>query len=202
MVKAEWDGAHGQSRHILLSELSSMSTVIFKFFGTVSVFRKLHRDTDIFIECLSPSIMIPEHRLAVLFDQVKQSQIASCIYHNSEASPSLYSDHRCDRDNFPLEVVAELHEHSNEVWFVEFSHDGTKLASCGADGKVLIWDLETFKVLHTLSMHEGHAPPNHEDGVCSSAWSPDDATIVTCSMDRRARLWSTEVSLLHILFRD
>jgi len=26
MIKAEWDGAHGQSRHILLSELSSKST--------------------------------------------------------------------------------------------------------------------------------------------------------------------------------
>jgi hypothetical protein len=26
MAKAKWDGAHGQSRHILLSELSSKST--------------------------------------------------------------------------------------------------------------------------------------------------------------------------------
>lgn len=41
--KAEWDGAHGQSRQQLLSELSKL---------------------------ISPSVMIPEHRLAVLLQQV------------------------------------------------------------------------------------------------------------------------------------
>lgn len=133
--------------------------------------------------------MIPEHRLAVLLNQVKQSQIASCVYHNTETSPSLYFDHHCDRENFPLEVVAELREHTNEVWFIEFSHDGTRLASCGAEGKVLIWDTQTFKVLHKLA--------DHTEGVCSAAWSPDDNMIVTCSKDRQAILWNTEVSLLH-----
>lgn len=137
-------------------------------------------------ECLSPSLMVPEHRLAVLLDQVKQSRIANCLYHNTEISSSLYSDHRCDRDNFPLEVAAELHQHSSEVWFVAFSHDGTRLVSCGAEGKALIWDMQSLQVVHTL--------PDHTQGVCFASWSPDDKMIITCSKDRYARLWDTEVS--------
>ncbi|KFY48133.1 hypothetical protein V495_01585 [Pseudogymnoascus sp. VKM F-4514 (FW-929)] len=161
MIKAEWDGAHGQSRHILLSELS---------------------------KCLSPSLMVPEHRLAVLLDQVKQSRIANCLYHNTEVSSSLYSDHRCDRENFPLEVAAELHQHTSEIWFIAFSHDGTRLVSCGAEGTALIWDMQTLQVIHTLS----HTLPEHTQGVCFASWSPDDSMLITCSMDRYARLWDTE----------
>ncbi|OBT85890.1 hypothetical protein VE02_04492 [Pseudogymnoascus sp. 03VT05] len=161
MVKAEWDGAHGQSRHILLSELS---------------------------KCLSPSLMVPEHRLAVLLDQVKQSRIANCLYHNTEISSSLYSDHHCERENFPLEVAAELHQHSSEVWFVDFSHDGTRLVSCGAEGKALIWDMQSLQVVHTL--------PDHTQGVCFASWSPDDKMVITCSKDRYARLWDTETGQL------
>lgn len=136
--------------------------------------------------CLSPSLMVPEHRLAVLLDQVKQSRIANCLYHNTEVSSSLYSDHRCDREHFPLEVAAELHQHTSEVWFVDFSHDGTRLVSCGAEGKALIWDMQSLQVLHTL--------PDHTQGVCFASWSPDDKMLITCSKDRYARLWDTEVS--------
>jgi WD40 repeat protein len=129
--------------------------------------------------------MIPEHRLAVLLHQVKQSQIAACIYHNTELSPSLYSDHMCDRNKFPLRVVRELTRHSGEVWNVEFSHDGTRLASCGVDGIAVIYDVGTFEVIHVLA--------DHEKGVGSLAWSPDDTMLVTCSWDKQARLWNTEV---------
>lgn len=169
MKKASWDGAHGDSRHHLLSELS---------------------------RCLSPSVMIPEHRLAVLLDQVKKAQVANCFYHNTIKSPSLYCDHRCDRENFPLKVEVELQGHTGEVWFIEFSHDGSRLASCDADGKVLIWDLQTLKVLQTLSMQEGNTSGSRGEGVCSAAWSPDDKYIVSCSMDNRARLWNSETGQL------
>lgn len=145
------------------------------------------------IECLSPSLMVPEHRLAVLLDQVKQSRIANCLYHNTEISSSLYSDHRCDRENFPLEIAAELHQHSSEVWFVAFSHDGTRLVSCGAEGKALIWDMQSLQVMHTL--------PDHTQGVCFASWSPDDKMIITCSKDRYARLWDTEVSNSNLSLR-
>ncbi len=132
--------------------------------------------------------MIPEHRLAILLQQVKQAQISNCIYHNTETSPSLYSDHQCDRNNFPLRVVLELDRHTGEVWHIQFSHDGSKLATCGQDGTAIIYDVPSFDVLHTLGEHEA--------GVCSVSWSPDDSMIVTCSIDHRARLWNTHVSYL------
>ena len=130
--------------------------------------------------------MLPEHRLAILLQQVKQNQIANCLYHNTATSPSLYQDHTCDRNNFPVRTVIELTKHNNEVWDVQFSHDGTKLASCGGDGSVIIYEVGTWTVLQNLA--------DHEEGVGSCAWSPDDSMIVTCSQDKRARLWNAHVS--------
>jgi WD40 repeat protein len=139
-----------------------------------------------FLECISPSVMLPEHRLAVLLTQIKRSQISNCLYHNTIASPSLYQDHRCDRNNFPVRAFLDLEKHSGEVWQVVFSHDGSRLASCGSDGSVIIYEVGSFEVLHTLA--------DHESGVCSIAWSPDDNLIVTGSTDKRARLWNAVVS--------
>lgn len=129
--------------------------------------------------------MIPEHRLAVLLDQVKQNQISRCTYHNTLASPSLYSDHMCDRNQFPLRNVLELGNHSDEVWALEFSHDGTRLASAGQDRKVIVYDVPSFGIIQTLQ--------DHGEGVVFIAWSPDDSKLISCSRDRVARVWDTEV---------
>ncbi|KAK9777882.1 hypothetical protein SCAR479_05565 [Seiridium cardinale] len=158
---ATWDGAHGKSRAVLLSELS---------------------------KCISPSVMLPEHRLAVLLHQVKQNQIGMCMFHSSADSPSLYADHACDRRKFPSEPIIELDDHSGEVWQVAFSHDGTKLASGGGDKQVIIYDVPSFKVLHTLR--------DHGSGVGNVAWSWDDSMLVTCCQDRFARLWNANTGTL------
>lgn len=137
-------------------------------------------------ECISPSVMLPENRLAVLLQQVKQSQIDNCPYHTEALSPSLYSDHLCDRRNFPTEVAVELVDLADEIWQVQFSHDGSMLAACGSNEQVVIWDPKTFQVMHTLGEHEG--------GVGNISFSPDDSTILCCSRDGYARLWDTKVS--------
>ncbi|KAJ3546560.1 hypothetical protein NM208_g1933 [Fusarium decemcellulare] len=160
-AKAEWDGAGGHSRKRLLSELS---------------------------KCISPSVMLPENRLAVLLEQVKQSQIDTCLYHTEALSPSLYSDHLCDRRNFPTEVAVEVTDLAGEVWQVQFSHDGSKLAACGSSDQVMIWDPKTFDVIRVLGDHEG--------GVGSISFSPDDSMLVCCSRDGHARLWSTNSGTL------
>ncbi|KAI9828460.1 MAG: hypothetical protein M1832_002888 [Thelocarpon impressellum] len=154
--QAEWDGAAGRSRKILLAELS---------------------------KSVSPSVMLSEHRLATLLDQVKQNQISNCIYHNTAKSPSLYSDHLCDRSRFPLKAVLELERHADEVWYLDFSHDGTLLATAGRDRTVIVYEVPSFAILHTLS--------DHGEGVTYVAFSPDDTKLVTCSQDHRARMWDT-----------
>lgn len=136
--------------------------------------------------------MIPENRLAVLLQQVKQSQISNCLYHNTADSPSLYSDHMCDRDNFPLRTKLELAGHTGDVWAVKFSHSGDKLASCGSDGYTIIYDTKTWAILSRLA-----AAPSDSSlgkGVCSIAWSPDDTKIVTCGQNKLAKIWNTRVS--------
>lgn len=136
-------------------------------------------------EFISPSVMIPDRRLAILLDQIKRNQINECLYHNTAASPSLYCDHMCDRADFPLRPGVELSQHADEVWYCEFSHDGTKLATASRDHCVIIYDTSTFSVLHKLR--------EHEEGVAHASWSPDDTKLITCSQDRGARVWSVEV---------
>ncbi|KAF2140338.1 glycoside hydrolase family 1 protein [Aplosporella prunicola CBS 121167] len=152
--QAQWDGAEGGSRNQLLSELS---------------------------RSISPNIMIPEHRLAVLLDQVKQNWISNCLYHNTAVSPSLYLDHMCERDNFPLKTALELRHHIDEVWFLRFSNDGTMLATTGKDQRINVYDTNNYQRRFTLE--------DHENGVCYLAWSPDDTRLVSCSQDNSARLW-------------
>ena len=129
--------------------------------------------------------MLPENRLAVLLEQVKQNQIDTCLYHTEAMSPSLYSDHFCDRRNFPTEPAIELSGVRGEIWQVRYSHDGTKLAASGSDERVMVWDSETWEVILEL--------PDHKSGVGNFAWSPDDSVIVTCSQDRQARIWDVPV---------
>ncbi|KAL4750074.1 hypothetical protein BDW72DRAFT_204186 [Aspergillus terricola var. indicus] len=99
-------------------------------------------------------------------------------------SPSLYSDHMCDRDDFPLGTKLELNKHTDEVWHCQFSHDGTKLVTAGRDSNVIIYDTSTFSVLYILG--------EHKYGVAHAVWSPDDTKLITCSRDSTARVWSTE----------
>ncbi|KAI9887002.1 MAG: hypothetical protein M1823_001218, partial [Watsoniomyces obsoletus] len=152
--QADWDGAGGSSRHDLLSELS---------------------------KSISPSVMIPERRLAMLLHQVKQTQIAPCLYHNTTASPSLYCDHRCDRSQFPLQTSLELDHHRDEIWTLKFSHDGTRLATGSRDRTIIVYDVPSFDIVQQLT--------DHEDGIVHLVWSPDDTKILTCTHGGPAVLW-------------
>lgn len=138
-------------------------------------------------ESISPSVMIPEHRLAALLDEVKDGWISNCHYHNTADSPSLYVDHCCDRDDFPMKPVLELKGHHDEVWYLKYSNDGRKLASTSKDKTVVIYDTTTYKVLHQLD--------DHDSGVTHLAWSPDDTKIITCcaQQENSARIWDVEV---------
>ncbi|KAI0389902.1 WD40 repeat-like protein [Xylariaceae sp. FL0594] len=160
-LKACWDGAEGRSRQMLLSDLS---------------------------KCISPSVMLPEHRLALLLEQVKQAQVSNCLFHCNNEPLSLYSDHKCRQEDFPAETVIELDDHDGEVWQIVFSHDGTKLASCGEDKQVFIWEVPSFKILHVLE--------EHGDGVGNVSWSWDDSMLVSCSKDGYARLWDVATGKL------
>ncbi|KAK9469867.1 WD40-repeat-containing domain protein [Lipomyces arxii] len=156
-AQAGWTGVDGDSRAELLRELQ---------------------------KSISPAVMIPEHRLATLLDQAKSYQVQKCIYHNTNAAVSLYTDHVCDPSQFPSKTTHILTEHTGEVWFVAFSNDGTKLASASKDYTVIIWDVPSFEKICTLT--------THTDAVTALAWSPDDTILIACGFDRTVKLWDVQ----------
>lgn len=54
---------------------------------------------------------------------------------------SLLSDHACKRGSFPSVPTYVLNEHTDEVWVLEWSHDGRFLATGGRDSQVVIWEV-------------------------------------------------------------
>lgn len=164
--QANWDGAEGESRQLLFSDLS-------RRFAQTPCYAMIGYSDAPGLGSISPSMMIPEHRMAELLTQVKEASVHNCPYHNTKQWPSLYTDHICDRDDFPLDTVCELDRHSDEVWFLSFSNDGTRLATASKDKLVVIYETQTFQILHVLSGHKG--------SVAYVAWSPDDSKLVTCT---------------------
>ncbi|KAB1997244.1 hypothetical protein ERO13_D12G011500v2 [Gossypium hirsutum] len=134
---------------------------------------------------LPAAIMIPEKRLEHLVERALDVQREACVFHNtSDSDLSLYSDHQCGKNQIPSQTLQILEAHKNEVWFVQFSHNGKYLGSSSKDHSAIIWEVkENGQVLlkHTLC---GHQKP-----VLIVSWSPDDSQILTCGQDEVIRRW-------------
>lgn len=86
--------------------------------------------------------MIPPRRFSTLLHQARAFQRQRCIYHNSPSSTStfsLYSDHQCSQSDFPRTTTTLLEGHTDEVWNIEWSHNGLYLASASKDHSAIIW---------------------------------------------------------------
>jgi hypothetical protein len=75
-----------------------------------------------------------------------------------------------------------LLDHSDEVWHLQFSHDGRQLASCGKDQTAILWDVRGGAVAKRAVLR-GHSGP-----IAFLCWSPDDAMLATCGQDA-LRVW-------------
>ncbi|KAH8509212.1 hypothetical protein Peur_051040 [Populus x canadensis] len=134
---------------------------------------------------LPPRVIIPENRLEHLVEQALTLQKDACIFHNLlDKEMSLYSDHQCGRDQIPSRTLQILEAHSDEVWFLQFSHNGKYLASSSNDQSAIIWEIDVnggVSLKHRLS---GHQKP-----VSSVSWSPDDHQLLTCGVEEVVRRW-------------
>jgi WD repeat-containing protein 26 len=101
---------------------------------------------------LSPSMCIPKNRLNTLIDQALYLQRQKCTFHNEDNSSGLLSDHVCSRENFPNTTSHILNEHEDEVWFMDFSKCGKRLASASKDARAIIWDVEVNSLLTRNSL--------------------------------------------------
>lgn len=88
--------------------------------------------------------MIPQRRMPILLQQARMYQRQQCLYHNiplADEDFSLYSDHQCDKSGFPRTTTTILKGHKDEVWNIEWSHDGAYLASASKDKAAIIWKI-------------------------------------------------------------
>lgn len=152
-------------------------------------------------------IIVPPKRLATLFDQARRYQQLECSYHNNEPAMTLLSDHSCKRGSFPTVTTHVLSEHTDEVWVLEWSHDGRFLATGGRDERVIIWEVGVSYFPSQSACANAVQPtpvrkcekiaslPGHKDPVSAIAYSPDDSRlVVTC--ENTFYLWDTKVRRL------
>src|SRR5699024_12598254 len=71
--------------------------------------------------------------------------------------------------------------HERSVESVEFSPDGTMIASGSMDETIRLWNIDTGQAVNVLI--------GHSEGVKSVAFSPDGTTIVSGSSDGTVRRW-------------
>ncbi|CAB1346140.1 unnamed protein product, partial [Coregonus sp. 'balchen'] len=84
--------------------------------------------------------------------------------------------------------------HQGSIYSACFSHDGTKIASCGSS--------KTLRVFKSTSGEKLLEIQAHDDEVLCCAFSSDDHLLATCSSDRKVKVWNVERGTLMRVFED
>ncbi|EJU05547.1 WD40 repeat-like protein [Dacryopinax primogenitus] len=164
-TRAQWDGAAGRSREVLLNRLQRY---------------------------IPSSIMIPPRRLETLLNQARQLQSNACIYHTSTRPFSLYIDHQCDRTEFPLHTTMILADHQDEIWHLAWSNDGTRLATASRDQSVIIWRIGVSADPNDCALEQRLR--EHANAVSFVAWSPDNNVLLTAA-EATIKMWNPKTGL-------
>jgi WD40 repeat protein len=91
--------------------------------------------------------------------------------------------HEVDFTNSDLSRCVFTETLGNVLW-TAFSPDGERLATCGTDCEVRIWQVRSG---HLLRICHGHA-----NWVRFVVFSPDGQTLASCGADRTIRLWTED----------
>ena len=86
----------------------------------------------------------------------------------------------------------ELSGHPGKIRSVAWSPDGRRLAACGEQKPITVWDVAEGKVTLTLDGHEGGFPDFGYGATfdpCNIAWSPDSNRLASAGTDRQVRIW-------------
>ncbi len=86
-------------------------------------------------------------------------------------------------ETFKLQVEIKP-SHSDTVFGVCFSPDNTKLASCGADKFVKVFEIPSGKFLKSFEGHTNH--------VMDVGWKSDGKTLASAGADNNVKVWDYE----------
>jgi len=84
-------------------------------------------------------------------------------------------------------IGKSLEGHSDGVYSIAFSPNGSRIMSGSSDKTIRLWDAETGDAI-------GKSLEGHSFGVYSVAFSPNGSRIVSGSSDKTIHLWDAEVS--------
>jgi serine/threonine protein kinase/WD40 repeat protein len=80
-------------------------------------------------------------------------------------------------------VFAQEGAHDKGLERVAFAHEGNRVATCGQDGAVKLWDVLQRRLIRTM--------PGHAGGAYSASFLAMGRLLLTCGADKNARLWDT-----------
>ena len=85
-------------------------------------------------------------------------------------------------------------KHTRSEWVLAISPDGTRLASGGRDGKILIMDTGTGKELASLT--------EHTDRISTLMFSPDGTRLASSGEDAKLLLWDVDTGNTILTLND
>lgn len=77
-----------------------------------------------------------------------------------------------------------LPAHSNLVSSVRYNHNGECLLTSSFDGKVRVWSCRNWKMLTSLTGHEGK--------VMGADWAADKRGVISVGFDRTLKRWADD----------
>lgn len=158
--RAKWDGARGRSRRELIDDLHKY---------------------------IPPALMVPENRLEKLLLQAIEYQKETCLIGSDgdDSSLSLLQE-QSTSSVIPQETLYILEHHTDEVWYVQFSHDGKYMVTTSADKTALLYEVSKL----SMSQYRPQTLHGHNAAVSYASFSPDNSLLLTCSNDKTVKLWN------------
>lgn len=122
------------------------------------------------------STLFPDRVLALTFHPNGHQLAAASGIPSRHSLIQLFSLH----NDTPIDTIPKAH--LDTITALDYSPDGTRIASASTDRTVRIHHLDPLSLEQTLESHNHH--------VLSLAWSPDATLIASAGADRLYKLWN------------